>query len=181
MDSHCIYCNSKYYGRPCLYSPTKTHVHFDVPNKCIFCGSKVIGTGCPYNPYGKIHIRGPEFLAGVKESVEKSIILTYLYETLSNFTESSVESPLNRFFKRLAAIIANTGQPLLEALQFQQKRSYADLTKDQNIVAFEIKERLEEQYKQIIESVKYAQQALPKEVVEKLLLDVIISNRNENQ
>lgn len=179
MDSHCIYCNSKYYGRPCLYSPTKTHVHFDAPNKCVFCGSKVIGSGCPYNPFSKIHIRGPEFLTNVKESVEKSVILKYLYETVSNFTESAVQSPLNRFFKRLSAIIFNSGEPLLEALQLQETKSYAELTKEQNLVAFELKERLSEQYKELIESAKYAHLALPKEVIEKILLDVIMSNKNE--
>ena len=179
MDSHCIYCNSKYYGRPCLYSPTKTHVHFDAPNKCIYCGSKVVGVGCPFNPISKLHIRGAEFLVNVKESVEKSTILSYLYENLSNFTESAVKSPLSRFFKRLAGIIANSGEPLLEALQFQEKGSYLDLTKEQNITAFELKERLKEQYKEIIESVKYAHSSLPKEVVEKILLDVIISNKDE--
>lgn len=179
MDSHCIYCSSKSYGKPCLYSPTKTHVHFDAPNKCIFCGSKVVGTGCPYNPFGKVHIRGPEFLANVKESVEKSTILKYLYETVSNFTESTIQSPLNRFFKRLSGIIANSGEPLLEALQLQESSSYVNLTKEQNLVAFELKERLQEQYDQISNSVKYAHTALPKEIVEKILLDVIMSNKNE--
>jgi len=108
MESRCIYCASKYYGRPCLYSPSKTHVHFDA-NKCIFCGSKVIGTGCPYNPYGKVHVRGPEFLAGIKEQVEKSTILSYLYENISTLKDNVANSPLSRFYKRLAGIIANSG------------------------------------------------------------------------
>ena len=181
MDSHCIYCNSKYYGRPCLYSPTKTHVHFDAPNKCIFCGSKVIGTGCPFNPYGKVHVRGPEFLAGVKESVEKSVILTYLFESISRVSENTVLTPLNRFFNRLAGIIASAGQPLLEALQLQESKSYASLTKEQNITAFEIKERMQEQYKQISDSMKFAHTALPKEIVEQILVDVIISANHEDQ
>ena len=179
MDSHCIYCNSKYYGRPCLYSPTKTHVHFDAPNKCIFCGSKVIGTGCPFNPYGKIHIRGPEFLASVKEQVEKSTILSYLYENISKISDSKIISPLNRFYKRLAGIVANSGEPLLEALQLQHTPIYENLTKEQNILAFDLRERLKEQYKQINESVKYANTALPQEIVEQILLDVIISNKDE--
>ena len=178
-DSHCIYCNSKYYGRPCLYSPTKTHVHFDAPNKCIFCGSKVTGSGCPYNPYGKIHIKGPEFLANVKEQVEKSTILSYLYENISKLNARPIISPLNRFYKRLAGIIANAGEPLLEALQLQQTPSYTKLSREQNVLAFELKERLKKQYKDINESVKYANTALPQEIVEDILLDVIISNRDE--
>ncbi len=178
MESRCIYCASKYYGRPCLYSPTKTHVHFDA-GKCIFCGSKVVGAGCPYNPYGKIHIKGPEFLASVKEQVEKSTILSYLYENLSKLNATPIISPLNRFYKRLAGILANAGQPLLEALELQETPSYDKLSREQNVLAFELKERLKKQYKDINESVKYANTALPQEVVEKILLSVIISNRDE--
>jgi hypothetical protein len=174
MDSRCIYCSSKYFGRPCLYSPSKTHVHFDAPNKCIFCGSKVVGTGCPYNPYGKVHVKGPEFLASVKEQVEKSTILSYLYENMVRVTDETIYSPLNRFYKRLASIVANAGEPLLEALQFQNKPSYAKLSKEQHLLVFEIKERLSEQYNKINESVKYANTALPQELVEQILLDIII-------
>jgi hypothetical protein len=180
MDSRCIYCASKYYGRPCLYSPTKTHVHFDAPNKCIFCGSKVVGTGCPFNPFGKVHIRGPEFLASVKEQVEKSTILTYLYENISKLSGSTQISPLNRFYKRLAGIIANASEPLLEALQFQATPRYDKLTKEQTITAFELKGRLKEQFSELTESIKYANTSLPQEIVEQILLDVIISGRDEN-
>jgi hypothetical protein len=175
-DSHCIYCNSKYYGRPCLYSPTKTHVHFDNPGKCIFCGAKSVGGGCPYNPYGKIHIRGAEYLMTVKEQVQKSTILSYLYEKISKINESTVLSPLNRFYKRLAGIIGNSGEPLLEALQLQQTPSYVKLTKDQNLLAFDLKERLKKQYSDINESVKLANAALPSEVVENILIDAIIAS-----
>jgi hypothetical protein len=175
-DSRCIYCASKYYGKPCLYSPNKTHVHFDNPGKCIFCGSKSVGTGCPYNPFGKVHVRGADFLANVKEQVEKSTILSYLYENISKISESTVISPLNRFYKRLASIIGNSGEPILEALQLQHTPSYVDLTKDQNIFVFEMKERLKKQYSDINESLKHANASLPAEVVERLLLDVIISS-----
>jgi hypothetical protein len=83
--------------------------------------------------------------------------------------------------KKLSDIIASMGEPLLESFKLQQTRSYADLTKEQNIVAFELKERLQHQYSEIIKSVKHAYVALPKEVVESLLVDVIISNRDEIQ
>jgi hypothetical protein len=178
-DSKCIYCNSKYYGRPCLYSPTKTHVHFGAPNKCIFCGSKVVGTGCPYNPYGKVHVKGPEFLASVKEQVEKSLVLSYLYENISKVANFTANSPLNRFYKRLAGIVANAGEPLLEALRLQQTPTYEKLTKEQSIFAFELKDRLKHQFLQINESVKHANTGLPQEIVEQILLDVIISNKDE--
>jgi hypothetical protein len=139
----------------------------------------VIGSGCPYNPYGKIHIRGPEFLATVKEQVEKSTILSYLYENISKLTDDHVKTPLNRFYKRLAGIIANSGEPLLEALQLQQTASYTNLTKEQNLFAFDLKERLKHQFKELNESVKHANTGLPKEVVEQILLDVIISDKDE--
>ena len=176
MNSKCIYCGSTSYGRPCLYSPTKTHVHFDAPDKCIFCGSKVIGTGCPYNPYGKVHIRGPQFLATVKEQCEKSTVLSYLYENISKLSEKPINSPLNRFYKRLAGIIANCSEPLLEALQLQSTPTYNNLTKEQNILAFELKDRLKTQYSAINESLKYANAGLPQEIVEQILLDIIIGN-----
>lgn len=179
--SRCIYCASQYYGRPCLYSPTKTHVLFGAPDKCIYCGSKVIGTGCPYNPYGKVHVRGPEFLLSVKEHVEKSSILSYLYENVAKISESMVLSPLNRFYNRLASIIANSGEPLLEALDLQQTPTYKNLTKEQHMCAFELKDRLKEQFKSLNETLKYANASLPKELIEQVLLDAIISNKNEEK
>lgn len=179
MDSRCIYCASKYYGRPCLYSPTKTHVHFGAPDRCIYCGSKVIGTGCPYNPFGKVHVRGPEFLLSVREQVEKSSVLSYLYENVSKMYESKVLSPLNRFYNRLAKIIANSGEPLLEALELQQTPTYSKITKEQNLCVFDLKNRLKEQFNSLNDTLKYANASLPQEIVEQVLLDAIISNKNE--
>jgi len=80
----------------------------------------------------------------------------------------------------LAGILANAGQPLLEALELQHTPTYEKLSREQNVLAFELKERLKKQYKDINESVKYANTALPQEIVENILLDVIISNRDEN-
>jgi len=179
MSSHCIYCNSTTYGRPCLFSPTKTHVHFDAPNKCIYCGSRSLGTGCLWNPIGKIHIRGPEFLANVKEQTEKSVILKYLYENLTKMQNLPYITPLSRFYKRLCGIVSNAGEPLLEAFNLQSKPSMANLTKEQNIKAFEIKERLQEQYVQLIDTVKHANMSLPQEIVENILIDAIISGNEK--
>jgi hypothetical protein len=173
--SHCIYCNSTTYGRPCIFSPQNTHVHFDAPGKCIYCGSKVIGSGCLFNPFGKIHVRGPEFLTNSKQQVEKSAVLSYLYENISKDAPDSPLTPLSRFYKRLCGIISNVGQPLLEALSLQERPTYANLSKEYNIKAFELKERLVEQYKQLNETLNHANLSLPQEVVEEILVDAIIS------
>lgn len=174
--SHCIYCNSTTYGRPCIFSPTNTHVHFDAPHKCIYCGSKVLGSGCIYNPFGKNHIRGPEFLANMKEHTEKSAILSYLYENLINENENRFLTPLGRFYKRLFGIITNTSQPLLEALGLQSKISTSSLPKEYVLRVHEIKERLIEQYKEINATIRHANLSLPKEIVEEVIVDAIISS-----
>jgi hypothetical protein len=176
---HCIYCNSTSYGRPCLFSPSNTHVHFDDPQKCIYCGSKSIGSGCLFNPFGKIHVRGPEYLLSVKEQCEKSVILKYIYENLEKHNLESYNSPLKRFYKRICNIMATVSQPLLESLSLQSKPTFAKLTKEQNIKAFELKKRLSEEYSNIFETVKHANMSLPQEIVEEILLDVIMST-NDN-
>lgn len=175
---HCIYCNSSVYGRPCLFSPTNTHVHFDAPQQCIYCGSRSLGSGCLFNPFGKNHVRGPEYLLSVKEQCEKSVVLKYLYENIQNQEENNLSSPLKRFYKKICNIIATASQPLLETLSLQSKPTFAKLTKDQNIKAFELKKRLSEEYNSLFETVKRANLTLPQEIVEEILLDVIITNNN---
>ena len=173
--SHCIYCNSTVYGRPCIFSPTNTHVHFDAPGKCIYCGSKVLGGGCMWNPIGKMHVRGPDLMLNVKEQTEKSVILNYIYENISSVEKDRPLSPLSRFYKRLFGIISSASQPLLEALSLQTKPTYANLSKEYNIKAFEIRERLLEQYKEISETIKQANLTFPQEIVEEVILDCILT------
>jgi hypothetical protein len=177
--SHCIYCNSTTHGRPCIFSPQNVHVHFGEPDKCIYCGSKVLGSGCPYNPFSKIHIRGPEYLTNVKEQTQKSVILNYIYENISNDTFNAHLTPLSRFYKRLREIVSSASQPLLEALNLQCKPTYANLSKQHNIKAFEVKERLVEQYKQINNTLKHANLSFPQELVEEILVDAIMSVSEE--
>jgi hypothetical protein len=175
--SHCIYCNSTTYGKPCIFSPQNVHVHFDAPNKCIYCGSKVIGSGCIFNPFGKNHVRGPEFLANVKEQVKNSIILSYLYESIIKSEQSNaVLTPLSRFYKRLSGFVTSLGQPLLESFQFQSKPSYSNLQKEHTILAFELKERIQEQIKSLNETIKQANISLPQEIVEDIIVDAIMAS-----
>jgi len=171
----CIYCNSTSYGKPCLFSSTKTHVHFDSPDKCIYCGSKYLGGGCLYNPFGKSHVRGPEFLANVKEHTEKSVVLNYLFENL-NIKDNDYVSPLNRFYKRMCGIIASASQSLMEALSIHTRPTFANLSKEQHLKVFEIKKRLSVQYKEITETVKMANLSLPQEIVEEVLIDAILDS-----
>jgi hypothetical protein len=50
-----------------------------------------------------------------------------------------------------------------------------DPSKEYNIKAFELKDRLVEQYKQLNETINHANLSLPQEVVEDILVDAIIS------
>lgn len=177
----CIYCDSKTYGRPCLFSPTNTHVHMDEPNRCIYCSSKYLGSGCLFNPYGKIHVRGPEFLNRVIEQTQKSTVLKYLYENVKGLLDVKFLTPLGRFYKRLSEIIANSGEPLLESFELQSKPVLKDLTKEQFVQAMEFKERLLDQYKQLTDTVKLANLALPQEIVEEILIDAIISDSKNDK
>jgi hypothetical protein len=176
---HCIYCNSTTYGRPCIFSPTNTHVHFDDPHKCIYCGSKMLGGGCLFNPFGKNHVRGPEYLANVKEQAEKSAILNYLYENLTQEQLDKPLTPLSRFYKRLMGILTSASQPLLEAFSLQSKPSYAQLSKNDSLKAQEIKEKLIYQYQKLNETIKHANLTLPQEIVEEIVVDAIISTNEK--
>lgn len=172
----CIYCNSTSYGKPCLFSSTSTHVHFDQPNKCIYCGSKSIGGGCMWNPNGKNHVKGPDFLLNVKEQVKNSSILNYLYENISKINEKTHLTPLNRFYKRLMGIVTNASQPLLEAFSLQSKPDYSNLTKKEILKTMEFKDKIKFQLNALNETVKHANLDLPQEIVEDILVDAIITN-----
>lgn len=174
-DSTCIYCGSRSYGKVCLFSPTQTHVHFDNPKKCIYCGSPYTGTGCPYNPYGKIHVRGPEFLNRSAIKTEKAAVLSYVLNIASSFlTEcETFSSPLDRLYTRIAGMISSIAEPLLEAFSFRETPTYGDLTKDQLIKAVELKKKISSNLKDFNETLFMASLSLPQEIVEKTLIDAI--------
>lgn len=172
----CIYCGSTSHGRPCLFSPTNTHVHMGDPEKCIYCGSKYLGSGCMFNPYSKFHVRGPEFLSKVREQVEKTAVLNYLLENLNSKNDLTYKSPLDRFYKRIASIISTLGQPLLEALHLSEKPTYDNLSKSQMIKTIEYKKVLSEQLNEINKTLFDANLELPRELVEEIIVDAIISD-----
>jgi hypothetical protein len=172
----CIYCDSRSYGKGCIFSPTNTHVHMDSPDRCIYCNSKYVGSGCIYNPYGKNHVKSPEFLNRVHEQTKKSCVLSYLYEKLKGFSTSKQFTPLSRFYKRLSEIISNSGEPLLEAFELQSKPTFSSLNKEQYVEANNIKKRLIEQYQEISKTINRANTFLPNEIVEEILIDAIIDS-----
>jgi uncharacterized protein YjgD (DUF1641 family) len=148
----------------------------DNHDRCIYCSSKYVGSGCLYNPYGKTHVKSPEFLNRIQEQIKKSSVLAYLYEKLKTLTNVKTLSPLNRFYKRLSEIISNSGQPLLEAFELQHKPTFDSISKQQFMEAINVKNKLVEQYSEINETIKKANLFLPSEIVEEILIDAIIDS-----
>ena len=174
-QTSCIYCGSSTYGRPCLFSPTDTHVHMDEPGKCIYCGSPYIGGGCLFNPYGKMHVRGPEFLNRSSVKTEKAAVLSYIFNFASNLINENegYKSPLDRLYKRLAGIIASTAEPLLEAFCLQETPTYGKLSKKELIQAVDFKLKFKKQLSELNNTISEASLALPPEIVENTLIDAI--------
>lgn len=176
----CIYCSSTSHGRPCLFSPTNTHVHMGDSEKCIYCGSKYLGSGCMFNPYSKFHVRGPEFLSKVREQVEKTTVLNYLLENLNMENDLNYKSSLDRFYKRIVSIVSTLGQPLLEALHLSEKPTYDKLSKSQMIKTVEYKQIISEHLRKLNKTLFDANTELPRELVEEIIVDAIISNSDKS-
>jgi len=82
MQDKCIYCGSENYGNGCVYGPKGIHVHANNGRKCIYCGSVNSGTGCIYNPFGNVHVKGVDYNAMIKETIENGITMGYLLKRL---------------------------------------------------------------------------------------------------
>jgi hypothetical protein len=81
-ESHCIFCNSKSYGKNCPWShfKNKVHLHTGDTSKCSFCGSPTkIGPGCPHSPTG-YHMGGANFFNSL---TQESFIMAYVMKRLS--------------------------------------------------------------------------------------------------
>jgi len=174
-ESTCIYCTSRSYGKVCLFSPTQTHVHFDNPKKCIYCGSPYVGSGCPYNPYGKVHVKGPEFLNRNAIKTEKAAVLSYVLNIANTLLSegNTYTSPLDRLYKRVASIISSIAEPLLEAFSLQEAPTYGDLSKDQLIKTVKLKREISLHLTNFNKTLTEASLSLPQEIVEKTLIDAI--------
>ena len=176
-NTSCIYCASSAYGRPCIFSPTNTHVHMDEPGKCIYCGSQNVGGGCIWNPYGNVHVKGPEYLNRSAVQTEKASLLTYFFNIASRMIEenSKYNSPLDRLYKRMSGMIASITEPLLEAFCLQQTPDYGNLSKKELISTIEFRKKFEKNISDLSESIKEAGHYLPQEIVEKTLVDAIMN------
>lgn len=170
----CVYCGCSGYGKPCVYSPTNTHAHCDEAQKCIYCGSKAIGMGCVHNPYGRLHIRPAAFFLQIKEQLEKSAVLTQLFERLGQIPNRKYTSPLDRMYKRMAETISKLSEPLLEAFSLQEMPIIENIQPDQKQTVSEMTDRLTEQVSDLRKTLKYANAALPTELVEKILISAIL-------
>ena len=172
-DSHCIYCNSTTFGKPCLFSPTNTHVHMS-SDRCIYCNSPSSGSGCVYNPYSNIHIKGPEFLNRSNIQSEKTVLLKHMLNNVNLDVNESYKSPLDRLYKRLSYLIAHTSEPLLETLSLQETPNFSSLPKEQMLETFHLKNKIIQHLKELKNTLLEASYKLPPELVEETILDAIL-------
>jgi hypothetical protein len=176
----CIYCASTTHGRPCLFSPTNTHVHMDDPNKCIYCGSPYVGGGCLYNPYGKVHVRGPEFLNRSSVIAEKAVLLKYMMDKALKreqlLENTAYRSPLDRFYKKMVNIIVNITEPLFEAFNLRELPAHTKLSKENLIKSYHYKQKFKKQFQELTKLVSEANLDLPPELVEECVIHAIINN-----
>jgi len=82
FQSKCIYCGSTSYGSGCIFSAARIHIHTDDPTRCIYCGMLAFGSGCIFNPYTKMHIHGADFGQTIKETLRKTVEISYLTDRL---------------------------------------------------------------------------------------------------
>ena len=178
--TECIYCGSGTYGRPCIFSPTNTHVHMDEMGKCIYCGSSYQGSGCMFNPYGKNHVRGPEYLNRAIVKTEKAVVLNYVLNKMNVTTvEETYSSPLDRFYKRIVGIMSHVMEPLLEALSLNSTSAYGKISKHQILKAVDFKQKFKKHFSEMSKLVYEANLELPPEIVEEYLIEAIIDSQDD--
>jgi hypothetical protein len=152
----------------------------DEPGKCIYCGSQYQGGGCIWNPYGKNHVKGPEYLNRAVVKTEKAIVLNYVLNKIKTpLVEESYISPLDRFYKRIIGIMANVAEPLLEALSLNNTSAYSKISKTEMIKAVEFKQKLKTQLLEMTKTLHEAELQLPPEIVEEYLIEAIIDSQDD--
>jgi len=175
--TECVYCGSTSYGRTCLFSPNKVHVHTGDPTSCMYCSSKSVGSGCLFNPYGKNHVKSPDFLNRFTEQAEDAVLLNYIIEKIQKNNDLKYNSTLDRFYKRISSIIANISEPLLEALHISEKPTYKSLTIEQLSKAIECKKIIVNKLSELKIILSETNLILPTEIVEEIIIDAIISSK----
>lgn len=175
--TECIYCGSTSYGKTCYMSPNKVHVHTGNPTSCIYCGSNSVGSGCLLNPYGKVHVRGPEFLNRFTEQAEKAVLLKYILEKLKTNENKNKNSFLDNFYSKVCSMITSVSQPILEAFFMVEKPTYKNLDKEQMVIAIESKKLVSSKLSEIKDILSEINLVLPTEIVEEIIVDAIISSK----
>jgi hypothetical protein len=172
----CVYCGSSSYGKDCMFSPVKSHAHMDEPDKCIYCGSNAYGGGCMFNPYGDMHVKSGILFQNVKEQLKKSAILSHLFEMLEQKNILNYNSPLDRFYKRMAQYIKNFSEPFLESFLIREKPIFESIDLKTNKKIYEHQIVIKKDIEKLKESIKNANLELSTEIVEKVILDAIIDS-----
>lgn len=171
-QSKCMYCGSTSYGSGCIFSSQRIHVHTDDPTRCIYCGMMSYGSGCIFNPHTNMHIHGMDVGQTIKETVRKTVELSYITDRLLQDTkhteafitglidekgnllrapnsvyEQNLVSPLGKLLIRLKNYIPVSAQTLTESLKLQSCIS-------ESIEEFEQKLKLENDIYFIIKQLK---------------------------
>ena len=128
--------------------------------KCIYCGSGAYGKPCVYSPTAThCHCDDPTKCIYCSS---KAIGLGCVY---------------NRFYKKLGPAIQNAAEPFLEALKLQETPILENIQQEQKETVCEITKRLTEQVSDIRKTLKFANTALPSEIVEQILLKAVLDDK----
>jgi hypothetical protein len=177
----CTYCGSSNYGSGCIYSPVNAHAHMDEPENCIYCGSPNIASRCPYNPYGDNHIKGGIMYQKIKEQLKKSVMLSHIFEMVTQKNNLKYNSPLDRFYKRLAESIQKFSEPFIDSFLIREKVIFEGLQFDEKVKISKIQNDIQLNIKNLKHTIKEANMSLPTEIVERVLINAIIESCDSNQ
>jgi hypothetical protein len=200
FQSKCMYCGSTSYGSGCIFSSHRMHIHVDDPTKCIYCGMMAYGSGCIFNPFTRMHVHGMDVGQTIKETVRKTVELSYITDRLlennknteayklglidikgnllrvpETVHEQRLISPLSRLLFKLKTYIPVSAEMLTESLKLIPSLS-------ESVEEFESKIELEYELKplisQIKEIIKKASNKISheriEEAIETAILDTIV-------
>jgi hypothetical protein len=159
-----------------MFSPVKSHAHMDEPDKCVYCGSKSYGGGCMFNPYGDMHVKSGILFQNIKEQLKKSVILSHLFEMLEQKNNMKYNSPLDRFYKRLAESIKKISNPFLESFLIREKPIFESIDIETNKKIYHYQSIFKKEISNLKESIQKANLELPTEIVEKIIVDAIVES-----
>lgn len=155
-QSKCIYCGSTSYGSGCIFSSHRIHVHTDDPTRCTYCGMMSYGSGCIFNPFSNMHVHGIDVAQTIKETVRKTVELSYITDRLlkpitkseaykiklidktgkllrapESVYEQNLVSPLSKLLYRLKRHMPEDVTPLVESLKLLSQLNNVNETAEQ--------------------------------------------------